>query len=316
VVYGTDDRRELYEVQSDRLRDFGAQTVVALIDDAALEAKGPSGARAAFEATSWGERRQLCSSVRFAEQPAAAACSGVLVGSDLVLTAGHCARQLNCDALSIVFGYGYLEGGAEPALADEQVFRCAEVLSFEIESEISRLDYGWLRLDRRVSSSQRPATLARVAAGADVDEPLIAFGFGGGVPLKVQPDVRVRDARTDELDYFVAALDAFEGASGGPVIRADGSVVGVLAQGRADYVESDAGCREVAVLDEDDAAEAVTYAFRALEGLCRDAPDDALCSGLFDEAPGCSIGVDSERRTASWLPLLLALMLARRRNDG
>jgi hypothetical protein len=314
VIYGTDDRRELYDAPSDRVRDFGAQTVVALIEDAALEGHGLSGARAAFEAPSWSERRQLCESVRFGEQPAAATCSGVLVDRDLVLTAGHCARQLDCESLSVVFGYHYLEGGGVPVLADEQIYRCAEVLSFEVESEVSRMDYGWLRLDRRVSESQRPAALTPIAAAVELDEALLAFGFGGGVPLKVQPDVRVADARSDQLDYFVMALDAFEGASGGPVIRADGTVVGVLAQGRADYVETDQACRGVAVLDESESAEVVTYAFRALDGLCRDAPDSSPCSSQNPgEVPGCSLNAVSSRHTLSWMLLGLALVLARRR---
>lgn len=316
VVYDTDDRRELVLAPSEALRRFGEQSVVALIDDATLNGAAASDASALFALPTWGEREDLCDEVRFRDQPSVASCSGVLVDRDLVLTAGHCARNLDCEALSLVFGYHYIGDEALPTLGPEDVYRCAEVLSFETRAALSDRDYGWIRLDRRVSSDKRAAVIAPLSKPIVPGELLQAYGFSGGVPLKIEPDVAAHEATPAAGSYFLAALDAFAGASGGPLIRADGSVVGTLALGAMDYAPTAAGCNDVHVLPATEPAEQITYAARALEGLCRDAPDTPLCRAPHDNAcafrarpatPGCS-GV--------FLVGLLLIQRARRRRAG
>lgn len=307
MVYGTDDRRELVLAPSDALRRFGAESVVALIEDQRLQGTAPDNAGSLFGLSTWGERDFLCDGVRFREQPAVATCSGVLVDADLVLTAGHCARNLDCDALNVVFGYHYIEGDGLPELGPDDVYRCGEVLSFETRAALSNLDYGWLRLDRAVSSDKQPAAIASPFESVEPGEVLQAFGFGGGVPLKFEPDVSVLEATPPSPDYFVALLDAFRGASGGPLIRDDGSVVGTLALGEVDYELGEAGCNELRVLPESDAAEQITYAARALQGLCRDAPDTPLCRAPPSE--GCTLGARSATHTWDGVLFSAALVL-------
>jgi hypothetical protein len=315
VVYDADDRRELFDAPTTELREFGERSVVALISNDALSDVGLGDPSMAFRAPTWAERRELCDGVRFATQPAAATCSGVLIDRDLVLTAGHCARNLDCGALSVVFGYHYLEDGAIPVLEPDDVYRCAEVLSFEVPSELSSLDYGWLRLDRPVSVDKRPAPIARRAEPLEFGQLVHAFEFGGGVPLKVQPRMRVLEPRPETLDFFVAALDAFEGSSGGPLIDESGSVAGVIGRGNADYAETFEGCLDVSVLPESAAAEAATYAFQAAAGLCAEAPESARWCEPSDQPASCAL---RRQRGGSFLgilaPLPLALFYRRRRH--
>jgi hypothetical protein len=146
----------------------------------------------------------LCDGVRFGEEPAAATCSGVLIADDLVLTAGHCARGLECASLSPVFGFHYDADGVENVIDAEDVYRCRQIVGFEIPNAQSALDYGFIRLERPVSDPRKPATLSRVAVALDLGETLVAFGFPGGIPLKVRASVVVRDPRPSELDYPVA----------------------------------------------------------------------------------------------------------------
>jgi hypothetical protein len=315
VVYDADDRQELNLAPTDGLRRFGEQSVVALVDGSAQ-----ADARAVFFASAWGERRDLCPGVRFAEQPSAAACSGVLVTPELVLTAGHCARNLDCNTLNVVFGFRYLDAMAIPALGDDDVYRCAEIPSFEIPSAFDTLDYGWVRLDRPVSADKQPAAIEHAAKALPATTALQALNFGGGVPLKIQTGVSVLDARAGVLDYFVTALDAFEGASGGPLIRDDGTLVGIVVHGNEDYTQSAEGCLEVAVLPESAGNERATYAFQAVAGLCRDSPARAgeLCR--YHEAnaagAGCSVGRRADDGSQHWVAVVAcaaAAALRRRR---
>jgi hypothetical protein len=112
----------------------------------------------------------------------------------------------------------------------------------------------------------------------DLGETLVAFGFPGGIPLKVCASVVVRDPRPSELDYFITDLDAFEGDSGGPVLRADGSVAGIVSGGKHDYLDTEHGCREVAFEPALAADERATYAFQALAGLCVEADPGKRCA--------------------------------------
>jgi len=319
VVYGADDRHELYEAPTDALRHLGERSVVALIEDQTLAAAGALGRTSPFDAPSWAERRRLCGDVRFSEQPAAATCSGALVDDDLVLTAGHCARNLDCGKLGVYFGYYYGADGQTAELDSDDVYRCAESVSFEVPSEIEHLDYGWLRLDRSVSKDKQPLRIEG-AIGAVGDTTLTLLDFGGGIPLKFQTRVHVLDDRHGELDYFLTAADAFEGSSGGPLVREDGTVVGILAGGNPDYVTDKSGCLEVQVLAESAAAERATYAFQALAGLCRDSPErEKLCprEHVSRSSGGCSItpcGVGDRASLASIFFCMFAFV--RRRLDG
>jgi trypsin-like peptidase len=315
LVYGTDDRQELYDVPGGTLRQLAEDSVVALVADATWPGAIQSDPTSLFGVPSWQQRRALCDSVRFADQPAAATCSGVLADDDLVLTAGHCARNLDCGTLSVVFGYHYLNEGETPSLADDDVYRCAEVLTFDIPNEFEAVDQGWIRLDRRVSSDKRAAVLERRPEPLDASQRLYAFDFGGGVPLKAHSGVSVQDPRAEQLDYFVTSFDAFEGSSGAPLTRADGTVVGIFAHGNPDYVETSAGCFDVEVLPDSAGAERATYAFQALTALCRDAPDSTnLCGAGAAERPpsGCSLVGPRTVGAFSWVLLTGLLMILRR----
>ena len=163
VVYGTDDRQELFQTTSDEVRRAGESSLVALVEDAALSGAAAGDPRALFATQSWAERRDLCDTVRFGEQPAAASCSGVLAGDDLVLTAGHCARNLDCSRLHVVFGYSYGVRGEAPVLDATDVYRCSEVLAFEIPSVQDqnrlRLESDWIAQSPLISGWRRSSAL-------------------------------------------------------------------------------------------------------------------------------------------------------------
>jgi len=304
VLYDRNDRQELYLLPASDLRRAAEHSVVALIQDSVLQDDGVPDALEAFSARAWAVRRELCPGIDFAEQPAAATCSGFLVDADLVLTAGHCAATLRCSELNIVFGYHYTGDGQPARLTGDDVYRCAEVLAFEVPGAGTQLDYGWLRLDRPVTADKTPLPIARSAQPIETDERLQLLGHPGGVPLKVQLAVKPLSARSATLDYFVTAADAFEGDSGGPLLRDGRQVVGILARGNSDYSSTPSGCFDVAQRSESQGAEQATYAFRALDELCRAAPGSTELCRTSAAGGGCSFSSVAEH--TAWHAWLLA----------
>jgi hypothetical protein len=171
VVYADDDRTELHAAEP-ALRAFGERSVVALIDAAALAGVG-SDPRAAFSMPSSGGRRNLCAGVRYAEQPAAASCTGVLVDHDFVMTAGHCARSLACENLSLLFGYYYDDDARERTLSSSDVYACANVVTFEIPSlreTSTTASFGWIARFLR-TNTQRSSSVAPPRSKANASAP-------------------------------------------------------------------------------------------------------------------------------------------------
>ena len=87
IVYGQDDRLEVYEAD-EPFRGLAQQSAVALLGAPALREREDGSYDVV--APPLGESFSLCEGERFPEQTAAATCSGVLIGDDLVATAGHC----------------------------------------------------------------------------------------------------------------------------------------------------------------------------------------------------------------------------------
>src|SRR5690348_6924253 len=93
LIYGNDDRVDYFEVSDTEQQARMASVMVALIPKASVNRAG-SGLALSAAIPTWGAAAGLCSGTRFADQPAAALCTGILVDQDLVLTADHCVRVL------------------------------------------------------------------------------------------------------------------------------------------------------------------------------------------------------------------------------
>ena len=104
VVYGDDDRLDLYDVTDTVHYDIAAATA-AMLPPRALK-KAMDGSYEISAQTL--EDQGICKSERFSQQPTAAYCSGFLVGEDLLVTAGHCIENANdCSNYKWVFDYSY-----------------------------------------------------------------------------------------------------------------------------------------------------------------------------------------------------------------
>ena len=161
VVYGEDDRLEVYAHPDDDLRRLAIDSVVALIGENRV-VELPTGGYEVVAPRTVSERYNLCPGERFANQPAAATCAGVLIADDLVLTAGHCnTESLPCGYFKYVFNY-HLEAENPPApILDSDVYDCEEVVVDPGLDNVVPPDFAIIRLDRPATASAESSRIAR-----------------------------------------------------------------------------------------------------------------------------------------------------------
>lgn len=290
VVYGADDRLEVYNHPSDELRQIAQQSIVALIDSDKLE-RGPDG-KYIIVAPTLQQSKGLCDDERFTNQPTAALCSGVLIHDDLVLTAGHCLRtQTDCERKSFVFDY-YLDGPMQLApIEDEDVYSCKQIaLRDEPIGDALTPDFAVIQLDRPVTGGHRSVAVRPATTPLVEDEPLTMIGFGSGLPAKIDSGGTVADPRTATLDYFSANPDAFMGHSGSATFDSNDQLAGILVAGRApDYVFSpDEDCDRVNTFLDSQAGEAIQYFAPIVSQLCEQGwGGDSLCEETSCDGEPC-----------------------------
>jgi subtilisin-like proprotein convertase family protein/S1-C subfamily serine protease len=229
MIYGDDDRKNLYEVASPLYRKL-ADSTVALIKNSELRVLNASDL--GLPSGTYGASQSLCTSEVFYSEPAAAFCSGSLVGPNLILTAGHCVTNANdCADARFVFGYAVTQSGKFPqTVAAKETYSCKRIIARK--QEAAGADYALIELDRNVVGHE-VLKLQRTRPAA-VGDALTVIGHPSGLPTKVASGGKVRAVQTG---YFNSNLDTYGGNSGSAVFNSEtGDVVGILVRGDDDFV--------------------------------------------------------------------------------
>jgi len=333
VVYGADDRVEVFNHPDVELRRIAEQSIVALIPSFRM-IRDPDGTYGLFT-QALENAQELCPGELFGNQPTAAVCSGVLIDDDLVLTAGHCIDAVTpCDSYDYVFNYHLVAQDRLAVIRDADVYSCTRVVSQEAPESILPPDFAIVQLDRPVEGAKSPVVI-RPATPLIEQESLTMIGFGSGLPAKIDSGGSVADPRASELDYFVANVDAFQGHSGAATFDSQNRLAGILIRGLApDYVadSEDPSCNRVSVYEDSEAGEIIHNVAPIVASLC-DAGEGAAalcdptaCEGepcgstpLPSDGPGgfpapsadCSASTHSTGALSGWLGLALFVAVRR-----
>jgi len=230
VIYGEDDRKDIYESTNEMYKQL-ANSTAAMISDSSLVAQECD--MVMIKTTSL-EQDGICSDARFAKQPAGANCSAFLVGDQYLVTAGHCIQDMDdCERYSFVFGYANVtEEKLTQIVPKSEVYKCNKIVSRVLDRTTFN-DYALVKLDRVVTGHTplKFRTTGKIADKAD----LVVIGHPSGIPTKIADGAFVR-ANTHKY-FFQATLDTFGGNSGSAVFDAtSGLVEGILVRGETDYV--------------------------------------------------------------------------------
>jgi trypsin-like peptidase len=232
VIYGVDNRQDLYQVKNGKVRKAAA-AVAALVEKKDLTAHVDGGWQ--LKTTPYQKEYKLCSSETFATQPLGCFCSGFLVRPDVVATAGHCVTSTaDLAHVRFVFGFRMKNGkSATTVFGPDDVYEGAELVGRRMTS--SQSDWALVRLSRPVVG--RSPVSFRTAGKIAVSQALFVIGHPCGLPLKFADGAAVRD--NSPKPFFVANLDTYGGNSGSPVFNAKNyQVEGILVRGENDFVKN------------------------------------------------------------------------------
>lgn len=236
VIYGEDDRKDLYQVQ-DQTQLALADSTVAVVQRNRLVPLDEDYLQ--LQTASYASTYNLCSDEPFYSQRTLAYCSGFLVRPDVIVTAGHCiSDEGDCSTTAFVFGFAIQSGdGQTPErVSRKEVYNCKRVIKSEIDSHGA--DYAVVELDREVDN-HTPLRL-RTQSSPKVGDALVVIGHPAGLPTKIAGGASVR---TVNPGFLEANLDTYGGNSGSAVFNAvTHEVEGILVRGEMDY-RSRNGCR-------------------------------------------------------------------------
>lgn len=280
VVYGEDDRLDVYAHPDEAWRTLTERSIVAMVPVDDLDVSDPADVRILSD-ENLGERLGLCEDQRFRDQPDVSDCSATLIDDDLVLTAGHCmGSQRRCESLRYVFGAYFDAEGQLSTITTDDVYSCQRLVQTIPDGD---LDHAIVQLDRPVTGARGPAPVKLLDEPMATGSAVTLIGFPSGLPAKIANNGAVVDPREDDLDFFEATVDAFGGNSGSGVFDESGALVGILVRGERDYRDR-GGCTVVNELEDErsveEGAEDITYVARAIERLCAGGFDSPrLCGG-------------------------------------
>ena len=247
VIYGADDRIEVWEETDPQLRAMSeAACVVAFPSEVVNNGNGTY----TLNTDPWlSQGGTLCTDEPFRGQPQIGFCSGFLVGTDIVATAGHCVGSGGVtSATNVVFIFNFeidTMGGSAPTIvpASDVYFGTAQIN----QALGGGLDHSVVRVDRAVSG-RNPVPIRRTGALA-VGEPLAVIGHPVVLPKKIAGGA-ICKANGASDGWFDSNLDTYGGNSGSMVVNLNTyEVEGILVRGNPDFTSS-GGCVRSAVLSD------------------------------------------------------------------
>ncbi|MDR4484362.1 MAG: serine protease [Nitrospirales bacterium] len=242
AIYGTDNRMDWWEFQKIAAIKKLAEATVVLVDrkDLTLNDNGKYYLKTV---TLQKKKEPLCPGEKFEFQRTSGYCSGTLIEKNLVLTAGHCIREISGESglpflqdIAVVFGFRvFNQNGIGPTVLEKNQVYFVKNESVGGTSSDSRNDWALIKLtvdvDQMVAEPSSNIQEGMISNFTKV----FVIGHPDGLPVKFAPEGEITQNIPDRA-YFVATLDAFGGNSGSGVYNQEtNAMVGILTHGGIDY---------------------------------------------------------------------------------
>lgn len=239
VISGKDDRKDYFDV--DAAQQKLADATVILTNKSDLTEQPDGSFKLDVDPFRYQEHPP-CSGERFANQHTGGWCSGFMVGSDVIVTAGHCGgSEAEIRNTAYVFGFRVdSQGGAGTTqFSADQVYFGKQLIAHDL-SETG--DFAIVRVDRKITAPNAAPLQVRKTGSIGVGQGIGVIGYPSGLPVKIAfGDETVVMRHQDP--WLIANLDTYGGNSGSAVFNQDGLVEGILVRGARDYDIDDAnGC--------------------------------------------------------------------------
>jgi secreted trypsin-like serine protease len=147
-----------------------ADSVVAIMDKSALAYNDATGRYKTVTLSNVNQQMGITSGAAFSGQKTLSFCSGSLVASDIVLTAGHCVNSNPADPhyfgkIYVVFGWKQTgKGTYNLTFAQDQVYEAKDLITRKLEGNIGDMDsyrdYAMISL-ARPAAGKSPLTIDR-----------------------------------------------------------------------------------------------------------------------------------------------------------
>lgn len=229
VIYGVDNRVDIYQSTNPLYKNLASSTAAMISNSQLIDHSD----LVSIEGQSLEEGDGVCSDALFAKQLAVANCSGFLVGSQYLVTAGHCIETIrDCEKYSWVFDYANTtEEKKSYTVPKTEIYKCVEITEHSLDNKTDN-DFALVKLDRPVAN--RVPLKFRTKGKISKRSKLVVIGHPSGLPTKIADGANVRN--NSNKYYFVTNLDTFGGNSGSAVFDATtGAVEGILVRGERDY---------------------------------------------------------------------------------
>lgn len=237
VIYGQDDRLDVFESNDNLMKEIALSTAAQVMNRNLLNTAKDGVFSLKSETLS---ESGMCKSERFANQPTAGNCSGFLVAGDKLVTAGHCINSdFECSEHYWVFDFANKDSEQKDfTFSKDQVYRCTKIIERKKDSS-TQADYAVLKLER-VVVGRTPLKFRTEGKPAD-DAVFTVIGHPTGLPTKITAAADMRN--NSNPTYFVTNADTYGGNSGSAVVDSrTGIVEGILVRGDTDYSRTDEGC--------------------------------------------------------------------------
>jgi len=204
VIYGNDDRRDLYEVGDPQLLER-ADAVALVAARASLDSGCTgSGGQCTITSSAYADYflPPVCANEPYIDQTTAGFCSAFLIGPNLVATAGHCIDVFSCDTTAFVFGYAKYAATEAPMTEGLDTYFCRCIVDHTLTA--TGADHAVVLLDRAVEG--RTPMPVMDSGPLELNQDLVLMGHPVGLPLKIDDGGEIKQLFSD---YFDANVDAY-----------------------------------------------------------------------------------------------------------